>query len=211
MTVSPREQLPTLRGRQTQAAIDAAARTVIARKGFLATTVADIASEAGRSAASFYNYYDSKESMVREWVQRFLADAKANVRAAEKPNMTNRERAYQAAATYWHTYRSRLAEIVSVTQLAMVNDDFAAYWSDLSALPMSLITAMVEQAQRDGYCDADGDPKLMAVALISMLNGFCYYQFSGDGRADAVNEEACIATLSDVFYRTIYHKENGPT
>ncbi|HET6735604.1 MAG TPA: TetR/AcrR family transcriptional regulator, partial [Mycobacterium sp.] len=26
MTVSPREQLPTLRGRQTQAAIDAAAR-----------------------------------------------------------------------------------------------------------------------------------------------------------------------------------------
>ena len=210
MTVSPREQLPTVRGRQTQAAIDAAARTVIARKGFLATTVADIASEAGRSAASFYNYYDSKESMVREWVHRFLADAKANVRAAEKPNMTNRERAYQAAATYWHTYRSRLAEIVSVTQLAMVNDDFAAYWSDLSALPISLITAMVEQSQKDGHCD-DGDPKLMAVALISMLNGFCYYQFSGDGRADAVDEEACISTLTDVFYRTIYHKENGPT
>jgi hypothetical protein len=33
---------PTRRGRRTQAAIDAAARTVIARKGVLATTVADI-------------------------------------------------------------------------------------------------------------------------------------------------------------------------
>jgi AcrR family transcriptional regulator len=210
VTVSPREQLPTVRGRQTQAAIDAAARTVIARKGFLATTIFDIASEAGKSAASFYNYYDSKESMVREWVQRFLADAKASVRAADKPDMTNQERSYQAAAAYWHTYRSRLAEIISVTQLAMVNNDFAAYWTDLSSLPISLISSMVEQAQQDGHCD-DGDPKLTAVALISMLNGFCYYQFSGDGRADAVDDEACISTLANVFYRTIYHKETGRT
>ncbi len=67
MTVSPHEQLPTLRGRQTQAAIDAAARAVVARKGFLATTISDIAAEAGKSTAAFYNYYDSKESMVREW------------------------------------------------------------------------------------------------------------------------------------------------
>jgi len=206
VTVSPREQLPTVRGRQTQAAIDAAARTVIARKGFLATTVSDIAVEAGKSSASFYNYYDSKESMVREWVQRFIADAKASVRAAEKPDMTNRERSYQAAATYWHTYRSRLAELVSVTQLAMVNDDFAAYWTDLTALPIALIVAMIEQSQLDGCCD-DGDPKLTAIALISMLNGFCYYQFSGDGRADAVDDEACITTLANVFHRTIYHKE----
>jgi hypothetical protein len=36
VTVSPREQLPTVRGRQTtQAAINAAARAVVARKGFL--------------------------------------------------------------------------------------------------------------------------------------------------------------------------------
>lgn len=38
VTVSPREQFPMVRGRQTQAAIDAVARAVIARKGFLATT-----------------------------------------------------------------------------------------------------------------------------------------------------------------------------
>jgi AcrR family transcriptional regulator len=43
-----RAPLPTNRGRQTQAAIDTAARTVIARKGILATTIADIATEAGR-------------------------------------------------------------------------------------------------------------------------------------------------------------------
>ncbi len=47
------------RGRRTQAAIDQAARTAFARKGIPATTVAGIAAEAGRSAASFDNYYDS--------------------------------------------------------------------------------------------------------------------------------------------------------
>jgi AcrR family transcriptional regulator len=210
VTIKPREQLPTVRGRQTQAAIDAAARAVIARKGFLATTVSDIAAEAGRSAASFYNYYDSKESMVREWVQRFLADAKASVRAADKPDLTNRERAHLAAGTYWYTYRDKLPEIISVSQLAMVNEDFATYWTDLSALPNSLMADMVGRAQQDGYCPGD-DAKLTALALVSMLNQFCYYQFSGGGRADAVDDGACITTLANVVYRTIYHKETGPT
>ena len=45
MTVNPREALPTVRGRQKQAAIDAAARTVLVRKGFLAATGSDIANE----------------------------------------------------------------------------------------------------------------------------------------------------------------------
>ena len=148
MTVSPREQLPTQRGRQTQAAIDAAARVVIARKGFLATTVSDIAVEAGRSTAYFYNYYDSKESMVREWAQRFLDDARERIRAAEAPGLSNRERANEAVAAHWHTYRSRLAEIISVSQLAMVNDDFATYWIDLCALPISLITATIKKVAR---------------------------------------------------------------
>ena len=110
MTVNPRDVLPAARGRQTQAAIDAAVRALIARKGFLATTVSDTAGEAGRSAGSSDNDYDSKESMVRT-------------------------------------------------------------------------------VQRDGHCRG-GEPKLIASAFVSTLNQFC---------------------LADVFHRTTYHKETGPT
>jgi AcrR family transcriptional regulator len=209
LTVAPREQLPTLRGRQTQAAIDAAARAVIARKGILATTISDIAAEAGRSTASFYNYYDSKEAMVREWALRFRDEARDRAQAATEPELTNRERAYRAAAAHWNTYRHRLAEIISVSQLAMVSDDFAQYWADICELPISLVTAMVKQAQQQGFC-VDDDPHLVAVALVSMLNQFCYVQLSGDGARKA-DDDACITTLANVFYRTIYYEETSPT
>lgn len=210
MTVSPREQLPTLRGRQTQAAIDAAARVVIARKGILAATISDIAAEAGKSTASFYNYYESKEAMVREWAVRFRDEARERSRAAAEPGLTNWERSYQAAAAHWHTYRHRLAEIISVSQLAMISDDFAEYWADICSLPIGLITQMVKQAQRQGFCAREDDPQMVAVAMVSMLNQFCYTQLSGDGATD-VDDAACITTLANIFYRTIYPKEAGLT
>jgi len=205
--VTTRVELPTARGRQTQAAIDAAARTVVARKGILATTIADIAAEAGRSTASYYNYYDSKEAMVREWAVRFRDEARDRVLAADEPGLTNADRAQAAAAAHWNTYRHRLAEIIAVSQLAMVSDDFAQYWAEICALPIALITKMVQQAQRDGYCAGD-DAHLIAVALVSMLNQFCYAQLAGAG-AQTADDDACVATLAAIFYRTIYHKETG--
>ena len=209
MTVSSRVQLLTLRGRRTQAAIDAAARAVIARKGFLATTVSEIAAEAGKSTASFYNYYDSKESMARVWARQFIADANQRAREASKPGLTNWERSYEAAAAYWNTYRSRLAEIISVSQLAMVNQDFAHYWNEICSLPLAMITKAVRGAQRDGFCEGD-DPQLTALTLLSMLDRFCYHQFFGDGRASVADDASCITTLAKVFHRTLYYKEAGP-
>ena len=204
MTASSRVQLPTLRGRQTQAAIDAAARSVIARKGILATTISDIAVEAGKSTASFYNYYDSKEAMVREWALRFRDEARERSRAAAEPGLPNWERSYEAVAAHWYTYRHQLAEIISVSQLATVSDDFAQYWNDICSLPIELITHMVKGAQQHGFC-VDDDAHLVAVAMVSLLNQFCYTQLSGN-KADSVDDQACITTLANIFYRTIYHR-----
>lgn len=198
-----RAPLPTNRGRQTQAAIDTAARTVIARNGILTTTIADIAAEAGRSTASFYNYYDSKEAMVREWALRLRDELGEAVKLVTQHGLSTRERAYQFAAAHWRTYKHQLAEIVSISQLAMVNDDFAQYWAEICSLLTSFIAETVRRAQADGYC-ADDDPQLVAVAIVAMLNQFCYLQLVAIGEPD---EDACIATLANIFYRAIYHKE----
>jgi AcrR family transcriptional regulator len=202
-----RDELPTVRGRQTRAAIDAAARAVIARKGILAATISDIAAEAGRSAASFYNYYGSKEAMIREWALRFRDEANERATSVTRHGLTNRERAREAAAAHWRTYRHRLAEMISVSQLAMVSDDFAEYWAQLCAIPISFIIEMVKRAQVEGYCRGD-DAELIAVAIVSMFNQFCYVQLSGKATdTDDVDDEACITTLANIFYRAIYCKE----
>ncbi|MGH3971655.1 MAG: TetR/AcrR family transcriptional regulator [Mycobacterium sp.] len=206
--VGQRAELPTRRGRRTQAAIDAAARLVIARQGILATTIADIAAEAGRSTASFYNYYDSKEAMVREWALRFRDEANERAKTVIKHGLSDRERVHQAATAHWHTYRNRLAEIISVSQLATVNDDFARYWDEICAVPVSFITETVRRAQADGYCAGD-DPQLVAVAIVAMFNQFCYLQLSGarSQQAGDPDDQACINTLANIFYRAVYYQE----
>ena len=203
-----RAPLPTHRGRRTQAAIDTAARTVIARKGILAATIADIATEAGRSTASFYNYYDSKEAMVREWALRFRDEVNERAQPVTRDGLSRRERVHQAAAAHWHTYKRLLAEMISVSQLAMINDDFAQYWAEICAIPTSFITEMVRRAQSDGYSAGD-DPQLIAVAIVAMLNQFCYLQLAGPGPGPVgdPDDEACITTLANIFYRAIYYKE----
>ena len=210
MTVAPREQLPTLRGRQTQAAIDAAARIVIARKGILATTISDIAAEAGRSTASFYNYYDSKEAMVREWAVRFRDEARERARAAAEPGLTTRSaptggrRALEHLPSPTGRDDQRLTARHDQRRLRRV-------------LGRDLRTADLAD-HRDGETGSaarasapDDDPHLVAVAMVSMLNQFCYTQLCGDAAAATVDDEACITTLANVFYRTIYHKEAGLT
>lgn len=199
----PATQFPTHRGRRTHAAIDAAARTVVARKGILATTIADIAAEAGRSAASFYNYYDSKEAMVRQWALRFRDEANRRAASVTEHGLSERERAHQAAAAHWHTYRHRLAEMISVSQLAMVSADFAQHWDEMCSIPTAFIADSVRRAQQHGHCP-DDDPQLLAEAIVAMFNQFCYIQLTRPGQPD---DEACIRTLANIYYRAIYCEE----
>jgi hypothetical protein len=44
--------------------------------------------------------------------------------------------------------------------------------------------------------------------MVSLLNQFCYTQLSGN-RADSVDDQACITTLANIFYRTIYPRGTG--
>jgi hypothetical protein len=94
--------------------------------------------------------------------------------------------------------------MIGVSQLAMISSDFAEHWAQMCRIPVSFITETVRRAQADGYCP-DDDPELIAIAIVSMFNQFCYIQLSGD-RTD-VDDRACITTLANILYRAIYSKE----
>ncbi|GIH24329.1 putative transcriptional regulator TetR family protein [Acrocarpospora phusangensis] len=58
------------------------AAELFARKGFQATTVREIAEEAGILSGSLYHHFDSKESIVDEVLRTFLEDLVSRYRAA---------------------------------------------------------------------------------------------------------------------------------
>jgi len=198
---------PTIRGRVTEDAIQQAARQVIARKGFLKMTIADIASEAGRSTASFYNYYDSKEDLLGHWASQFQQEAHERALVAYRHGVPRREVIHQSVQAHWQTYKEHLAEMVGVFQVAMINDEFAAQWRELRRIAVESIAEGVQRAQAEGYCPGL-DPVLAASAIVAMLNQFCFVWLAQDGEAVEVefDEAAAVETLTEVWYRTIYWK-----
>jgi AcrR family transcriptional regulator len=196
---------PTVRGRKTEAALQHAARRVIARKGFLNTTVADITSEAGRSTASFYNYFDSKEDLLASWAGTFQREALERASVHYRHGATPRELVDASVRAHWNTYKEHVAEMVGVFQYSMINDEFAERWRDLCAEAIDSIARGVRRAQAEGYCPT-AHPELVGSAIVAMLNQFAYVWLAQGGEAVEMDfdEEEAIATLADVWYHSIY-------
>lgn len=206
--MTPEKPRPTRRGRETLEAIHAAARKVIGEKGFLKTTVADIVGEAGKSPASFYNYYDSKDALLEQWAREFQAEARRRFEVAIGGTHPDPyEQITASVRAHWETYRERLAEMVGVFQLAMINDDFARVWDELCGDLVAIIAHDVRRAQRKGYCPG-ADATLTARAIVSMLNMFSYDTLA-NGRAADADDERSIVTLADAWYHSVYWKPDS--
>jgi len=100
----------TRKGRQTDEAFREAARLVFARDGYLNAKISDIAAEAGRSVASFYNYYDTKADLLIALAEEFHAEATQMAALPYRSGLTREEALRQAVAGFWRTYAKRRGE-----------------------------------------------------------------------------------------------------
>lgn len=201
----------TVRGRDTQARLEQAAREVIARKGFFKTTITDITSAAKRSPASFYHYFDSKEDLLASLAENFRATARGRAVEALHPGQDLRQIVAESVRAHWETYREHLGVMVGVFQLAMINDDFARRWHEMCRDAIDWVAQTVRMAQRKGYA-AGSDPELVGSAVVAMLNQFTYVWLvdGGDIEGRPVDHEAAIATLTDIWYRTLCWEAPAP-
>lgn len=77
--------------RRRQELLDLSAR-LFAERGFVSTTVRDIADEAGILSGSLYHHFDSKESMVDEILSSFLDELFARYQSITARDLGARER-----------------------------------------------------------------------------------------------------------------------
>jgi AcrR family transcriptional regulator len=202
--VTVRTEKATRKGRETDEAFRAAARTVFARDGYLNARISDIAEAAGRSVASFYNYYDTKADLLIALAEEFHVEATAMAVLPYRAGLSHEDALREAVAGFWRTYARRRGELIGIFQAAMVEGEFRDRWLELRAEAVSRIAAQVRQAQAEGFCPGV-DPVLTASALSAMLEHFCYIWLGQGGEKDVpFDDERALDALATIWVKSVY-------
>jgi AcrR family transcriptional regulator len=206
-----RAEKATRKGRETDLAFRAAARTVFARDGYLNAKISDIAAEAGKSVASFYNYYDTKAALLAELAEEFHQEATELAVLPYRSGLSRPDALREAVAGFWRTYAKRRGELIGVFQAAMLEKDFLDRWLDIRAEAVTRIAREISVAQAAGFCPGV-DPVLTASALSAMLEHFCYIWLGQGGERAQVqfDDERAIDTLATIWVKSIYWRGEPP-
>ncbi|MEO3788667.1 TetR/AcrR family transcriptional regulator [Nonomuraea sp. B10E15] len=138
------------------------AAELFARKGFQATTVREIADEAGILSGSLYHHFDSKETIVDEVLSTFLDDLIARYRAALESGGDARTvlsemvrigfgtlEPHRAAITVMQNDWNYLRQFPRFNYLVKAEDEVEQMW-----------VAQIKAGQAAGLFRPDVDPKL---------------------------------------------------
>src|SRR6201987_132363 len=151
------------KGRQTREAIEQAARKLFAERGFHGTTLADITSAAGKSAAVFYRYYADKEDFLAALAESFLHDVVTpSGLSLHLPESPDDDAFFTSVVTgYWNMFKQNIGIMIAVAQLAATQQRFAAVQNEFRRFGMDIVAASVLRAQEHGYA-ADLNPQHLA-------------------------------------------------
>ena len=138
------------------------AAELFAEKGFQATTVRNIADEAGILSGSLYHHFDSKESIVDEILSGFFEDIMSAYRAVIEEGKGPREtiadlvriafgtlEPHRAAITVMQNDWNYLKDMERFSYLTQAEDEVEKMW-----------VGAIRQGQEEGLFRSDIDPKL---------------------------------------------------
>jgi AcrR family transcriptional regulator len=205
MPAPERRRTLTAKGRQTRAAIEQAARKLFAERGFHGTTLADITSAAGKSAAVFYRYFADKEDLLAALAESFLHDiVTPSGLSVELPESPDDDAFFTAVVTgYWNMFKQNIGIMIAMAQLAATQPRFAAVQNEFRRFGMDIVAASVLRAQEHGYA-ADLNPEHIAAALALLFENFTTVFVGPSVLGVEISDEDAIATLSTVWKKTLY-------
>ncbi len=206
MTTPVTTRTLTAKGRQTQAAIEQAARKLFAERGFHGTTLADITSAAGKSAAVFYRYFGDKEDLLAALAESFLHDVVTpSGSSLHLPYSPDDDDAFITSVVtgYWNMFKQNIGIMIAVAQLAATQQRFAGVQNEFRRFGMDIVAASVRRAQQHGYA-SDLNPEHIAAAIALLFENFTTVVAGPSGLGLDISDEDAIATLSTVWKKTLY-------
>ena len=176
--MSPRteETNQHIRDEQQRKILDVAAK-VFARKGYAATKMADIASEAEISYGLAYHYFTNKETIFSTLVERDLQGAMMLIRHAQQLPGTPLERIHTMVTLMLDGMR-RNPEDFLVVQQAMTNDAIPAKIREItlqrSLESIEAFKQLIIEGQMAGQITA-GNPDRLAIVFSSCIQGLAVW------------------------------------
>ena len=139
--------------------MDAAFR-LIAKKGYEATSIAMIANEAGVAKGLLYNYFDSKEDLVKELVYTTIDIGEQNVIDLEQGDP--KEALRHLFEWFFFEIREKLDHWRLLTELTMKIEQFDFVQEIVIAKMQEYISMLEKLMARLGYEDPLGEARLIA-------------------------------------------------
>lgn len=173
-------------GERTEAAIREAAVELIARHGFEAVTMRQLAAEVGVQAAALYRYFPTKEDLLRTLMQEHMEGLLAAWEAARPANddPVARLTAYVANHIRFHVERRHATHVSNMELRSLSRDNLTAILKLRTAYEKELRSILRDGAEA-GVLEVD-DTGLTAMAIIQMITGVIVW-FRPDERL-SVNE-----------------------
>ena len=196
-------------GDDRELAILATAERLLSEKPLKAISVDDLARGAGISRPTFYFYFRSKDAVLLTLLDRVVAEADANTRAAfDAPTGSPREGWGRALSAYYETFRAHRPLTLACAEARYSNAEIRELWAQVFESWVQLCATVIEAERDRGAAPAGPPARDLAVVLTSMNERVLYATFSGDG--PAVDEVDVVDVLLDVWLRAIYRTAPGP-
>ncbi len=200
MSKAQRAEQP--RARRSALALREAARQVIARDGFAAARVADIAQQAGRGIGTFYSHFAGKEALLEALAEDFRSELAARIQPPAEGDNDPVAHLHGTVRAFWETYTAHRPIAMALFQAALTDARFAAIWRRIRADGVRVSAARIRAAQALGHCPGL-DPDRAATALCAMVEFACFEWSGGLHTAPIEDDQLVLRTLTDLMTHAI--------
>jgi AcrR family transcriptional regulator len=176
-------------GEQTEKAIRAAAVRVIAKHGFQAASLRDIAKEVGIQAPSLYNYIKSKEKLLfellREPLEAMIAEYRSLTEGVKDP--ADRLQIFTHVHLNFHL-NSQLEVFIGNMELRSLSPAHYRTIKGRREEYTQLLQSIIEDGAKSKAFVAP-EPRVVTLVILGMLSGVCnWYKPDGPMSADEMTQ-----------------------
>lgn len=186
-----------------------AAERVFATKGYYKATIQDIAREAQYAVGTIYQYFEDKEVLYLDLIERKMVDLISEVKEEVEKTKGAKEKIkvlVHQQLTYFEEnqdfFRICFSEIVGLGWA--IRDKIPKSSVDKFMKYLDYITELFEDAQEKLLIRKDLEAKRLAYMLVSMLNAFIIPWLKGTCKKTKITEMTDF--ILDIFFKGVEKK-----